>query len=745
MGAPLLERLLSPYCHQLATRSLHELAVDGGAAPLPLCARCEGLYLGMALVGLWLLWRRWRGQRPWAPRSWLWTALAVLLLCVVDGLFSLSHRVGLGNATRLLLGFGAGMALLGLAGAAAVRARPERWFPERRGRFFADRPPLGLALAALLTIFMLLALAGVGLASSVIGWTVLGVIVTMQLGGVLAGVVLAIKATKRTAFLPRRALFRLGGGALLFAIATLPGCSKDFDGELESAVEKANELTTKLNVPAWPYQVEPISPRLRVIASPKGIYLDTSQLLTEWFKKDPERVQSGELSYSRSVVPEPPLAVAGEGVEPDPRVYGSGSGACEIVALADELKDWRSIERKWSRDRLPQSIIIEADVALPWEQLGQILLSASDSDRSAQLVVDKGGRRPAGMMKGASESPEERRKGLEGRPTRAYGSGLSGSITITQQGIWVMTATGAVYQAGNCSTPLRRPRYGSQDVYPPTLPAVDGSYDWEGLSGCLQQLASRAQLKPRPGYRRYGSRDRDKKAIKLRFDDGLTVAEVAKALAATYQDGTALFELVKVMVPKCTYSQKSAQRRERRKHKKNKRKTRTKLGRIDPFLHPAAFPVWVGVSLLLCLVVVARRRGAWKREVERVRATVLGRLRLPSDESSHDEASERILALVPAKALYLTGKLESLGEGTRVWLCFLDDGLIAVRADDGEMVALSKKQLRKLYLGSEQGDAAVGIELEGGKSTFTVERLDDLVRIVNILIQRGITLRYLKS
>jgi len=743
MGAPLLERLLSPYCHQLPERSLHV------GASLPLCARCEGLYLGMALVGLWLLWRRFRGRRPWAPRGWLWAALAALLLCAVDGLFGLSHSLGLGNATRLLLGFGAGMALLALVGAAALRWLPHRWFPEWRGRFFVDRPPLGLALAALVTLFWLLVLSEVVLASTIIGWTVLGVIVTMQIGGFLAGVLLAVKMMKRSAVWPARAWLKLGGGALLLAVATLPGCSKDFGGELDSAVEDATALTNKLSVPEWPYEVAEIAPRLRVIVSQKAIHLDTSQLLADWYKKDPDRVQDEDLSYSRSVVPAPPLLVAGKGVEPDPRAFGSSSGACEIIVLADELKDWRTIERKWGQRHgqgsSPRSIVVVADKSVPWEQLGQILVSAAKSDRHAQLAVDKGGQRPVGELKGRSESLDERRKALGGKVARLYGSS-SASVTITKEGIWVAAPSGGMYPPGNCARPGRRSRYGARRYgpEPPTLPAVDGAIDWAGLNMCVEQVSQSAQRRPPARFGSSRLRDRNKRKLELRFDDGLMVSDVAKAMAANYnKDGIPHFELVEVMVPRCSYSQKSAQRK--RKRDKGRTRKRVKLGRINPFLHEVAFPAWVGVCVLLGFVVVARRRKAWKREVERVRATVLGKLGLADDESSDDEASERILALVPAKAVYLEGKLESLGEGSRVWLCFLDDGLIAVHADDGEMVALSKKQLRRLYLGSEKGDGAVGIELKGGKSTFAVERLDDLVRIVNILIKRGITLRYLKS
>ena len=103
----------SGICHQLPEHSLHFQGL-----PLPLCARCSGLFVGFALG---LLWCRLLGgaRRAGFPR---WGTLGVLglllLIWVVDGVNSFASMIGSepwlydsSNALRLGTGMAAGIAL----------------------------------------------------------------------------------------------------------------------------------------------------------------------------------------------------------------------------------------------------------------------------------------------------------------------------------------------------------------------------------------------------------------------------------------------------------------------------------------------------------------------------------------------------------------------------------------------------------------------------------------------------------
>jgi len=108
---PMIEEATGAWCHHDPARTLH-----WGAEPLPVCARCTGLYAGLGLgpaLGLLLPWR----GRVLLPV----TALATipmgigLLAAVAEALGLLSTA----NPTRLFLGLclTMGPAALGIVGA----------------------------------------------------------------------------------------------------------------------------------------------------------------------------------------------------------------------------------------------------------------------------------------------------------------------------------------------------------------------------------------------------------------------------------------------------------------------------------------------------------------------------------------------------------------------------------------------------------------------------------------------------
>lgn len=105
--------LLSGICHQIPERSLHYQG-----QPLPLCARCTGVFVALPL-GLIALWAIGQGRRSGFPPRRLWPAIALLVAAwAADGLNStvallrgapLAYAPS--NLWRLATGAGLGMAL----------------------------------------------------------------------------------------------------------------------------------------------------------------------------------------------------------------------------------------------------------------------------------------------------------------------------------------------------------------------------------------------------------------------------------------------------------------------------------------------------------------------------------------------------------------------------------------------------------------------------------------------------------
>lgn len=105
--------LLSGICHQIPERSLHYQG-----QPLPLCARCTGVFVALPL-GLLTLWAIGQGRRSGFPpkRRWPWIALLVAAWAA-DGLNSTMALLrgaplayAPSNLLRLATGAGLGMAL----------------------------------------------------------------------------------------------------------------------------------------------------------------------------------------------------------------------------------------------------------------------------------------------------------------------------------------------------------------------------------------------------------------------------------------------------------------------------------------------------------------------------------------------------------------------------------------------------------------------------------------------------------
>jgi len=95
----------SAFCHTLPERTY----VVGGHA-LPLCARCTGVYVGLALAYAWALATPLRRAEP-LPRRALWFCIGVIFVFALLGFGRLYDVVELGLRARTTLGLYFGVTL----------------------------------------------------------------------------------------------------------------------------------------------------------------------------------------------------------------------------------------------------------------------------------------------------------------------------------------------------------------------------------------------------------------------------------------------------------------------------------------------------------------------------------------------------------------------------------------------------------------------------------------------------------
>lgn len=165
----------------------------------------------------------------------------------------------------------------------------------------------------------------------------------------------------------------------------------------------------------------------------------------------------------------------------------------------------------------------------------------------------------------------------------------------------------------------------------------------------------------------------------------------------------------------------------------------------NPFIDPLLFAGYLAALAAFSALVLMVRGLSWSFEKSKLQQTLAQHLGLPRGALERPECDERILALVPCRGRRMQGSLASLKGKRRLWLCFLADRLLVVSGGSGQVVELSQKELQKLHLVERLFGASFSLALktEEGVSRFDLKRLDDMVRIVNILIRQGIVLGYL--
>lgn len=142
-------------CHRIPS---HTFFING--RPLPLCARCSGIYLGIVIVFLFALVFRRERHGAFPKRTALAGWLSLIGIMAFDGTNSLLHSISAiqlyepNNSLRLITGMGAGLAI----GVLAVVL-----FAQASWRHTIPQPPVGnwrdaacLLAAAFVVIFLIL-------------------------------------------------------------------------------------------------------------------------------------------------------------------------------------------------------------------------------------------------------------------------------------------------------------------------------------------------------------------------------------------------------------------------------------------------------------------------------------------------------------------------------------------------------------------------------------------------------------
>jgi hypothetical protein len=154
------------------------------------------------------------------------------------------------------------------------------------------------------------------------------------------------------------------------------------------------------------------------------------------------------------------------------------------------------------------------------------------------------------------------------------------------------------------------------------------------------------------------------------------------------------------------------------------------------------FAILAGFVALALVVTVAARavlHARWNRERERVRAVILQNVGVPLEQ-----AGQRVLAIVPCRAVVRDGPLQSLPHRRRLWLCFLPEHLVIAPGEEADPTVTPMAWVSRIYLvekGRWRGHL-LAIQVAAATSIFALDRLDDLVRVVNVLVKQGIALRY---
>jgi hypothetical protein len=164
----------------------------------------------------------------------------------------------------------------------------------------------------------------------------------------------------------------------------------------------------------------------------------------------------------------------------------------------------------------------------------------------------------------------------------------------------------------------------------------------------------------------------------------------------------------------------------------------------NPFIDSRLFLLYLVALVFIGVASIQVMRRNWIAERKKLRQAILRHLDLPVDERGLQAVRHQVLALVPCRRWVLRKYIARPLSGERIWLCFLAGGLLLVFGKTGNVVDLTGGKLEKLHLVDNVSTRGFAIKIET-KNEFMqleVQRLADMVRIVNVLIKLGIPLGY---
>jgi hypothetical protein len=172
---------------------------------------------------------------------------------------------------------------------------------------------------------------------------------------------------------------------------------------------------------------------------------------------------------------------------------------------------------------------------------------------------------------------------------------------------------------------------------------------------------------------------------------------------------------------------------------------------VDPALYAAYLVGVVAAGVYLA----ARTRRTWRSEIRRLRDALrlsgrTGEANSPNSAAPPGEFQEQVLALIPVTVAAVAGRPRLPNKDRRLWMCFLSDGgvqeprLLFVSGRTGDCAELPTVELTGVRLreaGRRRGHLLRMVTREGVVQLL-IGRVDDVVRVVNLTIWRGIPLRY---
>ncbi len=160
----------------------------------------------------------------------------------------------------------------------------------------------------------------------------------------------------------------------------------------------------------------------------------------------------------------------------------------------------------------------------------------------------------------------------------------------------------------------------------------------------------------------------------------------------------------------------------------------------NPLISPVLFGGYVIVLILITIIACNIARNKWLTECDRLRERLHKELgTVATDDFGRISG---VLAIIPCQR-----RSSGSNEWRHTWLSFLEQRAVVIDSESGKSTTVSINSLRKLTIISKSGseERLLQLEAEKGKMQILVERLDDMVRVINICIKHGIVIGFRRN